>query len=232
MATFLLVVLFTTSAAKTLFYNDNIESCNHVDQYSVYNNTHIWCCKSCPLGHHIVTPCTYSNRTDTTCKPCANGTYNNFPTLLTKYCLPCTTCNDRNLQIYKPCNGLHDSICTPLPNHYCIQGTFYDCKIAKPYSLHCKPGFFITSNGTLTKDIMCTLCPDGTWSAHGVNCTKHTTCKESGLFLVKDGTSYSDNTCGVPLHYIIVNMIFTIAILLHVICIHYSVVIVTHVKQE
>ncbi|XP_067329109.1 tumor necrosis factor receptor superfamily member 4 [Anolis sagrei] len=72
------------------------------------------CCRKCPPGSGLEKRCTAS--TDTSCKPCEEGSYNDVHTY--SRCKRCTFCEkERGLQEVKPCDNKSNAHCTCLPGY-------------------------------------------------------------------------------------------------------------------
>ncbi|XP_019747011.1 tumor necrosis factor receptor superfamily member 14-like isoform X2 [Hippocampus comes] len=160
----------------------------HQTEYQLNENL---CCPKCPIGSQVRSDCT--KRGSTSCQLCLNGTYMNIPTGL-KNCLPCTNCNaGSGLAIKKACTRESDAVCKPLDGFFCVDQVGDGCLEARNHT-DCRPGQYISQQGTPFTDTICKDCIGGTFS-NGTFCQPHTKC-ESEHLLIKRGTASTDAECG------------------------------------
>ncbi|CAJ1055142.1 tumor necrosis factor receptor superfamily member 14-like [Xyrichtys novacula] len=159
-------------------------------EYQVGNK----CCVMCGEGQHVKTNC--KEGISTSCKPCTEGTYMNKRNGL-RYCFPCTKCEeDSGLRIKRACTRTSDSVCEPVDGFYCSESGENGCLFAQKHSV-CKPGHFISQNGSSVSDTVCSPCSAGSFS-DGMfsSCRPHTKCEDLDLLLLEPGTESADAQCG------------------------------------
>uniref|UniRef100_A0A3Q2CXF8 TNFR-Cys domain-containing protein n=1 Tax=Cyprinodon variegatus TaxID=28743 RepID=A0A3Q2CXF8_CYPVA len=148
-------------------------------------------------GNRVKTDCTEFR--ETSCLPCADGTYMETPTGKNQ-CNPCKRCDEvcsmlagSGLRLKYKCSRSSDTVCEALEGYFCIDVIKGSCAAAKKHS-SCKPGQYISKKGTSLSD---TECSRGTFSNGSLTlCQPHTQCEELNLWLVKEGTTSTDAECG------------------------------------
>ncbi|XP_025758681.1 tumor necrosis factor receptor superfamily member 14 isoform X1 [Oreochromis niloticus] len=162
----------------------------HQGEYQIGNE----CCPKCLAGRRVKTHCTVDS--STSCLPCMTGTYTDKPNGLER-CHHCTNCDSGSgLRIKTPCTVTSDTLCEPLEGFYCVQPTGHSCERAQEHK-HCKPGQYISHNGTASTDTECSDCSSGTFSDGTFHsCQPHTRCYSLNLQLITAGTSAADAQCG------------------------------------
>ncbi|XP_042072402.1 tumor necrosis factor receptor superfamily member 14 isoform X4 [Haplochromis burtoni] len=162
----------------------------HQGEYQIGNE----CCPNCLAGNRVKSHCTVES--STSCLPCMTGTYTDQPNGLER-CHHCTNCDSGSgLRIKTPCTVTSDALCEPLEGFYCVHPTGHSCERAQEHK-HCKPGQYISQNGTASTDTECSDCSSGTFS-NGTfhSCQPHTQCHSLNLQQITAGTSATDSQCG------------------------------------
>ncbi|KAJ8257701.1 hypothetical protein GJAV_G00188760 [Gymnothorax javanicus] len=160
---------------------------------SEYSSDAEECCPMCSEGSVVHKDCTLD--TSTTCIPCVKGvTYMDEPNGLTK-CIPCKTCDPGQGFIYlQECTTTRNTFCNVKDGFYCQKySKNKECNFAIKHST-CIPGQYLKVPGTKTADTQCEDCPDGSFSAHGVNCTVWRICN-SDQQKTAEGTNTKDTVC-------------------------------------
>ncbi|AAS18066.1 unknown [Singapore grouper iridovirus] len=211
-----LIPVFVKAVNLNGFY---MEECNLSKQYRSNNNTHVWCCDSCPVGYKSLGKCTFDDRT-TKCEKCERGFYLSNPTCGIEKCFKCTPCKEENnvVQIGE-CAPEHDYVCKPKDGYYCVTGNGGSCTYAKPI-IGCPSGYYVHENGTSEHCTDCRMCPRGTFSLGGYQseCESFTDCRQLGMFTVKEGAPDRNCKCGNPPFQWIIMTIFIFSILVNLVC--------------
>uniref|UniRef100_A0A665X8M4 TNFR-Cys domain-containing protein n=1 Tax=Echeneis naucrates TaxID=173247 RepID=A0A665X8M4_ECHNA len=165
----------------------SVLSC-HPAEYEIKDE----CCPKCQPGTHVKKDCT--EFMSTSCQTCSNGTFMSQITGL-KYCLPCTNCDTGSgVKVKRSCTKTLDAICEPLEGFYCIDTKEDSCVAAEKHS-ECKPGQYIITKGTASKDTLCSDCSHGTFSDGTLtSCRPQTKC-DAENHLIKPGTAAADAEC-------------------------------------
>ncbi|XP_057212642.1 tumor necrosis factor receptor superfamily member 14 isoform X2 [Triplophysa rosa] len=149
------------------------------------------CCPMCDPGQRVLQHC--DEFTSITCVSCSEITYTDSSNGLTE-CLPCAVCDSSNgLRVKRACTVISDTVCEPLPGHYCIEFKRKYCSKARKHS-PCSSGQYINQTGTGFQDTVCAECPAGSYS-NGTLCKLHTNCESLGKITVKPGTETDDAEC-------------------------------------
>ncbi|XP_065098602.1 tumor necrosis factor receptor superfamily member 14-like isoform X2 [Paramisgurnus dabryanus] len=131
--------------------------------------------------------------TSITCIPCIKDTYTDSSNGLSK-CLQCSVCDLSNgLKVKKECTVTSDTVCEPLPGHYCKEVKRKNCLNARKHRT-CSPGQYINQTGTEFQNTECADCPAGSYS-DGTLCQLHTNCDSLGKITIKPGTEKDDAKC-------------------------------------
>ncbi|CAI5638920.1 unnamed protein product [Oreochromis niloticus] len=181
-ATFLVILIILMKVSSGL-------TC-HPAEYRIGNE----CCPKCLAGSRVKTHC--NEYRSTSCLPCMDGTFTDQPNGL-EQCSPCTTCHSAlGLRVKKQCTATSDTLCAPLEGFYCVHHTGHSCERAQEHK-RCKPGQYISQNGTASTDTECSDCSSGTFS-NGTfhSCQPHTQCHSLNLQQITAGTSAADAQCG------------------------------------
>ncbi|ROJ78901.1 Tumor necrosis factor receptor superfamily member 6 [Anabarilius grahami] len=97
--------------------------------YGTYQHDGKTCC-FCPRGYRVLSHCTATDRNDTECQLCDNGSYMDHPNSDLS-CQPCTICNSNaNMKVKAKCSEYSNTVCGCLEDHYCDKGDH--CQICKP----------------------------------------------------------------------------------------------------
>ncbi|XP_068182318.1 tumor necrosis factor receptor superfamily member 14-like isoform X2 [Antennarius striatus] len=100
------------------------------------------------------------------------------------------------LKINRPCTATSDTVCEPLDGFYCLDQKEESCTAAQKHR-SCEPGQYISQNGTVLTDTVCSDCTDGTYSNGKLpSCLPHKECESMNLVLIKPGTVSTDVECG------------------------------------
>ncbi|XP_048587948.1 tumor necrosis factor receptor superfamily member 16 isoform X2 [Nematostella vectensis] len=115
------------------------------------------CCKLCPPGTFLVTPCGRNNTTDSVCDACPINTFMSHANRDTK-CEACTPCPN-SMFIATPCSPTADTICS------CAEGKYYDTGLlfCKECTV-CRVGHGATRPCSTKSDTECHPCEAGTFS--------------------------------------------------------------------
>ncbi|XP_073672320.1 tumor necrosis factor receptor superfamily member 14-like [Paramisgurnus dabryanus] len=149
------------------------------------------CCPMCDAGKRVYWHCDEFTRT--TCIPCTEDTYTDSFNRL-RECLQCSVCDLNNgLRVKKACTVTSNTLCEPLPGHYCINVKGKSCLKAEKHST-CSPGQYINQTGTEFRDTECAPCPAGSYS-DGTLCKLHTNCETLRQITIKPGTEKDDAEC-------------------------------------
>uniref|UniRef100_A0A3P9DI19 Tumor necrosis factor receptor superfamily member 14 n=1 Tax=Maylandia zebra TaxID=106582 RepID=A0A3P9DI19_9CICH len=178
----------------------------HQGEYQIGNE----CCPNCLAGNRVKSHCTVES--STSCLPCMTGTYTDQPNGLER-CHHCTICDSGSgLRIKTPCTVTSDALCEPLEGFYCVHPTGHSCERAQEHK-HCKPGQYISQNGTASTDTECSDCSSGTFS-NGTfhSCQQHTQCHSLNLQQITAGTSAADSQCGEKSNHMTLVVIITVII--------------------
>ncbi|XP_075762673.1 tumor necrosis factor receptor superfamily member 25 [Pelodiscus sinensis] len=90
------------------------------------------CCRQCPAGHFMQTPCT-SLGNDTACASCAPGTFLSHHNL-ERECRKCSECHAQASQVVvQNCTGTHDVVCG------CGLGHYKHCMDPPCHEFTCQP---------------------------------------------------------------------------------------------
>ncbi|KAM9474949.1 tumor necrosis factor receptor superfamily member 14-like isoform 1-T2 [Clarias gariepinus] len=161
------------------------------------------CCPMCAPGHIVLKHC--DSDSGTQCKVCTGSTYTDEPNGLTA-CLTCTVCDEgAGLRVKRKCKYDSDTLCEPLPGHYCTESHGESCRKAQEHSA-CLPGQNINQTGTTWIDTVCKDCPQETYSDGSfMDCKPHTNCESLGQITITQGTKSSDAVCThKPFHFVLV----------------------------
>nr|XP_055031782.1 tumor necrosis factor receptor superfamily member 14-like [Misgurnus anguillicaudatus] len=149
------------------------------------------CCPMCDAGKRVLMHC--DENTSITCISCIKDTYTDSSNGLSK-CLQCSVCDLSNgLRVKKACTVTSDTVCEPLPGHYCIDVKGKSCLQARKHKT-CSPGQYINQTGTEFQNTECADCPAGSYS-DGTLCKLHTNCESLGKIAIKPGTEKDDAEC-------------------------------------
>ncbi|XP_047239043.1 tumor necrosis factor receptor superfamily member 6B-like [Girardinichthys multiradiatus] len=146
-------------------------------------------CDSCPPGTYLSAGCSSIRKSD--CAVCPDGSFTELWNYIGR-CLRCGVCG-RNQVVKKKCTADSDCQCE------CKQGYFYhqDYDMCMRHS-ECPSGCGVLTKGTLEKDTVCSICPNGTFSdiySTDHKCSQHKSCSDAGLQLVLKGSTWHDNVC-------------------------------------
>lgn len=147
------------------------------------------CCPLCPAGRYVGTDCTETRSTN--CLLCPHGTFTAGPNGL-KRCNGCAVCApESGLRTKKFCSRSSDAVCEALDGFFCLDSS---CSSAQKHA-SCKPGQYISTEGTPFADAECSDCDGGTFSnGSSTACRPHTQCGPSGL--LEAGNVLTDARCG------------------------------------
>ncbi|KAF7204414.1 nerve growth factor receptor b [Nothobranchius furzeri] len=154
------------------------------------NTTFGECCKQCPPGEGVVTPCRDSQ---TVCAPCLDSETFSENFSHTEKCQPCTQCTALH-RMETPCTDANDAVCI------CNYGYYLN-----DMSQRCEPctkctegyGMLLSCEGD--HDTVCEECTDDTYSDQESSrepCIPCTTCDEEEALATC--TSISDTVCPTP----------------------------------
>ncbi|CAJ1055144.1 tumor necrosis factor receptor superfamily member 5-like isoform X2 [Xyrichtys novacula] len=162
----------------------------HRTEYQIGNE----CCPMCGIGSRVAIYCTESY--STRCLPCTEGTFMDQETDH-RQCYPCTKCDaGSGLRTETSCTNTSDAVCQPLEGFFCIESAEGGCAAAKRHT-SCKPGEYISQNGSSVSDTVCSPCSDGSFSDGTFSsCRPHTQCESKSLQQLVQGTESSDAQCG------------------------------------
>ncbi|XP_064408380.1 tumor necrosis factor receptor superfamily member 14-like [Latimeria chalumnae] len=152
------------------------------------------------VSHH----CSETKSTD--CDKCPSGTYAAEPNKKTE-CFPCLVCKeDLGMYSVEDCNNTKDTVCDCLEGHHCNKITPEGCRDCQRHKT-CPPGEYVKRPGTYRFDILCLLCPNGTYSdtEDSKTCKPWTNCTAHSYLKSNPGTFTSDTQC--KLHWAIVLLI-------------------------
>ncbi|KAL3999962.1 cleavage and polyadenylation specificity factor subunit 4 [Sarotherodon galilaeus] len=196
----------------------------HQGEYKIGNE----CCPKCLAGHRVKTHCTVDS--STSCLPCMTGTYTDQPNGLER-CHHCTNCDSGSgLRIKTPCTVTSDTLCEPLEGFYCVHPTGHSCERAQEHK-HCKPGQYISQNGTASTDTECSDCSSGTFSDGTFHsCQPHTQCHSLNRQQITAGTSAADTQCEEKSNHVTVVVIITVMLL--IVFIIAAVLLLRHYKKK
>lgn len=151
-------------------------------------------CDKCPAGTYVSLHCSPTALRE--CSPCPEGTFTRGENGV-QQCHGCRDPCPAGLIEKAPCTAIQDRICTCPLNSFFSGENVTGCK---PHLL-CPPGTRVKKKGTATEDVICKLCPRGTFSngeSSATKCQTHTNCQAQGLVLLTPGTRQTDNICGRP----------------------------------
>ncbi|XP_028996998.1 tumor necrosis factor receptor superfamily member 21 isoform X2 [Betta splendens] len=188
------VVVISARVLTTISPADQpILSPRHYQHTDLDSGTQLVCDK-CPAGTYVSSHC--SPMAVRECSPCPEGTFTRGENGVHQ----CHRCRDPcpvGLIEKAPCTATQDRICTCPLNSFFLGEDVTGCK---PHLL-CPPGTRVKKRGTATEDVICKLCPRGTFSIGGTSalkCQTHTNCEAQGLVLLTPGTRETDNVCAHP----------------------------------
>uniref|UniRef100_A0A3B3VBY1 Nerve growth factor receptor b n=1 Tax=Poecilia latipinna TaxID=48699 RepID=A0A3B3VBY1_9TELE len=152
------------------------------------NTTSGECCKQCPPGEGVVTPC---GAKQTECAPCLDSETFSENFSHTEKCQPCTKCTGL-LRMSTPCTDTNDAICT------CNYG-YYHNKISDRCEActKCPEGHGMLYSCESDHDTMCEQCDGDTFSDQDNfrdPCIPCTTCDEDDEVL-QDCSPVNDTIC-------------------------------------
>ncbi|KAG7478445.1 hypothetical protein MATL_G00080460 [Megalops atlanticus] len=154
------------------------------------------CCSRCAPGTYQETVCTETS--DTQCKPCASGYYNDKYNYFSK-CFKCRQCReDDGLYAAQSCTSSSDTLCECRKGMFCSSGASPPCRMCTRFN-NCPPGSGVTMPGTAYADVSCVPCSEGSFSDQSSSdqtCQRHTDCSSQGRSFVHHGNSTSDAVCG------------------------------------
>ncbi|XP_056142678.1 tumor necrosis factor receptor superfamily member 11B-like [Lampris incognitus] len=147
-------------------------------------------CDQCPPGTAVKQHCTTD--TPTECQPCPvrhfAESWNWRDTC--QYCTP--VCKEKQ-SVRQQCNSTHDQLCE------CVPGFHLVVEFCIKHST-CPPGSGVVVPGTPESDTACERCAVGHFSSVSSSteaCLPHRNCTDLGLLMLKEGTSTTDNLCGI-----------------------------------
>ncbi|KAM4526972.1 nerve growth factor receptor b [Fundulus diaphanus] len=152
------------------------------------NTTSGECCKQCPPGEGVVTPC---GAKQTECAPCLDSETFSETFSHKEKCQLCTKCTGL-LRMETPCTDSNDAICT------CNYGYYRDENIGKCVACtKCPEGHGMLYSCESDHDTVCEECTDDTFSdqdSYRDPCMPCNTCEEEDGVL-EECTSVSDTVC-------------------------------------
>ncbi|AWU47080.1 TNF receptor-like protein [Sea otter poxvirus] len=167
-------------------------TCENGKYYDRYANR---CCTKCPAGTHVKEYCG-KNIDDTICTECPDGSYTAYPNWL-RHCLSCRGPCDSTMKESKKCSSDTDRVCVCGNGRYCaLKGSNGGCRYCAPHT-KCPPGKGVKVAGTQNDDVVCSPCPDGTFSnitSSTDTCKNHTQCPP-GEGVYSPGTQKDDVVC-------------------------------------
>lgn len=152
------------------------------------NTTRGECCKQCPPGEGVVTPC---GAKQTECAPCLDSeTYSEIFSH-TEKCHLCTKCTGL-LRMKTPCTDTNDATCTCNYGYY-LNSITQRCEPCT----RCPEGYGMLYSCELDQDTVCEACMDDTFSDRDTSrdpCIPCSTCDEDDEVL-RECTPVSDTVC-------------------------------------
>ncbi|XP_070561955.1 tumor necrosis factor receptor superfamily member 5-like isoform X2 [Ptychodera flava] len=153
------------------------------------------CCDTCRKGDYMKKVCDIDKPHTTTCIRCHYGTYTDLPNLR-ESCMPLVRCDYAKHMVVKiPGSRIRNYVCECQPGFYELKS-----RICKQWT-ECPRGNGVLIPGNSTSDIVCHVCPRGTFANEfdkTPKCLEHTNCESQGLLTLKNGTSVSDAICQSP----------------------------------
>ncbi|KAG7469347.1 hypothetical protein MATL_G00128020 [Megalops atlanticus] len=150
------------------------------------------CCKGCPKGQYVISPCQKSQ--ETKCQGCSHGHFTDEVNFL-RQCLPCTICHSSSHMVSAgECSAVHDRPCKCQEGFYCTGSKCEFCQSVKK----CDPGFGVRTLPTARTDTTCIECVGATYNNvtdSKTSCLKHTDCTALGMDVKSQGTKYEDAVC-------------------------------------
>ncbi|XP_073681801.1 tumor necrosis factor receptor superfamily member 1B isoform X2 [Garra rufa] len=187
-----MAAVWRVAKGKTLLPYSSSGLCNNTASEYYVKDLRL-CCSRCKAGTHLAVKCT--SNSDTICEPCQDGHYsdkvNHF-----ENCFSCAKCRDvKGLMYGTECSADTKAVCICKPGMFCFKTNFNQgCEECKKYR-SCKPGEYVSREGTPTSDFKCKPCPSGTFSSHNNSklCKPHTQCGSGSV--LKLGDSTTDTQC-------------------------------------
>ncbi|XP_051835911.1 tumor necrosis factor receptor superfamily member 5 isoform X2 [Antechinus flavipes] len=150
------------------------------------------CCEMCSPGTKLVTDC--SEGSETQCEPCQEGEFQSSWNH-DKYCHQHKYCHpNMHLKIQKEGSLEKDTTCVCIEGFHCTSPECESCSSHSP----CQPGFGVKHAGTNSTDTICEPCKKGFFSnvsSAFEKCLPWTSCKDTGLSEVQEGTDKTDVLC-------------------------------------
>uniref|UniRef100_A0A7N4PQB2 Tumor necrosis factor receptor superfamily member 5 n=1 Tax=Sarcophilus harrisii TaxID=9305 RepID=A0A7N4PQB2_SARHA len=150
------------------------------------------CCEKCSPGTKLVTDC--SEGSETQCEPCQEGEFQSSWNH-DKYCHQHKYCDPNlHLKIQNEGSLEKDTACVCIDGFHC---TSPECESCSSHSL-CQPGFGVKHAGTNSTDTICEPCKEGFFSnvsSAFEKCLPWTSCKDTGLSKIQEGTDKTDVLC-------------------------------------
>ncbi|XP_058646498.1 tumor necrosis factor receptor superfamily member 1B isoform X2 [Onychostoma macrolepis] len=187
-----MAAVWRVAEGKTLLpYGSDGPCDNAASEYYVKNLK--LCCSRCKPGTHLKEECT--SNSDTICEPCQDGRYSEKMNHFSN-CFSCPKCRDVKGLIYGTnCSADTKAVCVCKPGMFCSKLSFnQECEECKKYR-SCKPGEYVSKEGSPISDFKCASCPSGTFSNHcnAEQCKPHTQCE--GRSFLRLGNSTTDTLC-------------------------------------
>ncbi|XP_059393804.1 tumor necrosis factor receptor superfamily member 1B-like isoform X2 [Carassius carassius] len=187
-----MAAVWRVADGKTPLPYESAGTCNNASS-EYYVKQQKLCCSRCKPGTHLLLTCT--SYSDSICKPCQDGRYseniNHFDN-----CFSCRKCKNVKGLIYGTnCSADTKAVCICKPGMYCSKRNYKEeCEECKKY-ISCKPGEYVTKEGSPTSDVKCASCPPGKFSNHSnaEQCKPHTECE--GRSVLRLGNSTTDTMC-------------------------------------
>uniref|UniRef100_A0A8C6SIS3 Hematopoietic death receptor n=1 Tax=Neogobius melanostomus TaxID=47308 RepID=A0A8C6SIS3_9GOBI len=118
------------------------------------------CCKSCPAGTHMKSPCTRTGERGE-CEECNVGTFTDFGNGLKK-CLSCFNCRNTDQEVVRPCSSTHNTECQCKKGGFCAPDQA--CEVCKKCA-RCGKDEIVVRNCTATSNTECKKKPEDSGQA-------------------------------------------------------------------
>lgn len=150
------------------------------------------CCKGCPKGQYVQSPCQGSKTT--VCQPCPHGQFLDDTNFLTvcRRCRPCHS--DSRLMLVGECKADRDRQCKCVKGYYCTDSRCSHCRSVST----CPAGFGVTTPSDGLRNTVCQKCPEGQYNNvrdSVTPCLNHTRCEDLGMQTRTPGTKHSNCHC-------------------------------------
>uniref|UniRef100_A0A7M4F622 TNF receptor superfamily member 8 n=1 Tax=Crocodylus porosus TaxID=8502 RepID=A0A7M4F622_CROPO len=156
------------------------------------------CCYHCPTGSIKQAPC--PTNLDKDCRWCEPEQYlkEAHPKPRCEACVSCMT--EHDLVEKAPCTFNSSRVCECRAGFFCKMSVLNTCARCDRHT-SCYPGYGVKVRGTSKTDVICQVCPPGTFSdrfSSTETCRPHTDCAKLSKVAMTKGNNTHDQVCKDP----------------------------------